>query len=252
MAGKKYFWYKLSEDFYKKQGMQAWRNTLIGCMTIVFYECLVLETLNSGCILSPGKYDRLNMRALSQITGMGLWKVCIAYYKLRYRGLLNRLPDGSILLNEAGEYIDSETDSAERMRRYREKTSDAAVTQSDKRTAQRAKRTAQSDKRPLQSDADQDQDQDPDQDPDQDKERESDIVIDPPSLEVVSEYARKLGIEGDAQAFYDYNTARGWRIDGEGISDWQAALRMWVRRMPGFAAMKPEGSIWDEDGDIKY
>lgn len=52
----------------------------------------------------------------------------------------------------------------------------------------------------------------------------------PPSLEQVAEYClqRKNGM--DPEPFYDYYCSNGWKIGGNEMEDWKAAVRTWERR----------------------
>lgn len=52
----------------------------------------------------------------------------------------------------------------------------------------------------------------------------------PPSAEAVQEYCngRKNGISGTD--FVDYYAARGWKLNGQSMKDWQACVRTWEKR----------------------
>ena len=56
-----------------------------------------------------------------------------------------------------------------------------------------------------------------------------------PSLEIVKDYFSTIkGGDTDAECFYDYFTANGWRTGKNPIKDWKAAARNWMRRKSEF------------------
>ena len=57
-----------------------------------------------------------------------------------------------------------------------------------------------------------------------------------PSLEIVKDYFSTIkGSDADAECFYDYFTANGWRTGKNPIKDWKAAARNWMRRKSEFS-----------------
>ena len=58
-----------------------------------------------------------------------------------------------------------------------------------------------------------------------------------PSLEMVKDYFLTInGSDTDAECFYDYFTANGWRTGKNPIKEWKAAARNWMRRKSEFNA----------------
>ena len=51
-----------------------------------------------------------------------------------------------------------------------------------------------------------------------------------PTLEEVMLYAQEAGLSTDAEYFYNYYAANGWRIGKSPMRDWKAALRVWARK----------------------
>ena len=57
-----------------------------------------------------------------------------------------------------------------------------------------------------------------------------------PSLEIVKDYFSTIkGGDTDAECFYDYFTANGWRTGKNPVKDWKAAARNWMRRKSEFS-----------------
>lgn len=58
----------------------------------------------------------------------------------------------------------------------------------------------------------------------------------PPAVEEVEAYFAERGHPGHSQAFYDHHQARGWYLSNrKRMSDWKAAVRMWVGNIPKFS-----------------
>ena len=51
-----------------------------------------------------------------------------------------------------------------------------------------------------------------------------------PTLEEVMLYAQEAGLSTDAEYFYNYYAANGWRIGKSPMRDWKAALKAWARK----------------------
>ena len=67
-----------------------------------------------------------------------------------------------------------------------------------------------------------------------------------PTVEEVRAYCseRRNGI--DAEQFFDFYTAKGWKIGKEPMKDWKAAIRTWERRSGG----KPKQQPLKNENDI--
>ena len=227
MGNKRYYWFKLSEEFLNSALMVKLTGTVWGCIVLVFYEYLVINALNTEGVLSSEEYIRLDLAALANIAGKPRWMAKLAMKWLCRNGMAQWLADGSIYLPKALKYIGSETDSNVRMRRQKEKRVDAALTQVDA-----ALTRVDAEVKKIDADIDTDKDQDTDKDKDREREPE---YTGAPSQEAVYEYARELGIEGEAQAFMDFYAIRDWCVDGRPVKDWKALLRIWAKRIPDFS-----------------
>ena len=51
----------------------------------------------------------------------------------------------------------------------------------------------------------------------------------PPTLQDVTAYVEEKGYNVDPEQFVDYYAARGWKIKGDSMKDWKAAVRNWHR-----------------------
>ena len=55
----------------------------------------------------------------------------------------------------------------------------------------------------------------------------------PPTKEQVAQYVAEMGYSVDAQRWYDYYSANGWRVGKNPMRDWKAAVRTWTRPKEG-------------------
>ena len=51
----------------------------------------------------------------------------------------------------------------------------------------------------------------------------------PPTVEEVAAYCRERGNHVDAQRWFDYYTANGWKVGRNAMKDWKACVRTWER-----------------------
>ncbi|MCA9233315.1 MAG: hypothetical protein KDA57_21905 [Planctomycetales bacterium] len=69
-------------------------------------------------------------------------------------------------------------------------------------------------------------------------------VFSKPAIEEIHAYAGKIGKEIDAEEFWDYYEANGWRVGRNPMKDWQAAVRTWIKRQPQYTKpKKPEPRV---------
>ena len=62
------------------------------------------------------------------------------------------------------------------------------------------------------------------------KEQREQKALSLPDLQDIISYIQENGYQVDAEQFYDYYTARGWKVNGAPIADWTALVRNWARR----------------------
>jgi hypothetical protein len=51
-----------------------------------------------------------------------------------------------------------------------------------------------------------------------------------PTVEEIRAYCRERANNVDAQRFFDFYEAKGWRVGNQPMKDWQAAVRTWEGR----------------------
>ena len=122
MAEKKYYWLKLSDDFFDDDTIQYIEEQDNGVAYSNFYLKLCLKSLRSDGKLIRFIGDQLipyDVKSLSKLTGVDVDTVRSAMYLFEQIGLVKRLETGEIFLAQIDEMIGSETDKAKLMRKKR-------------------------------------------------------------------------------------------------------------------------------------
>jgi predicted phage replisome organizer len=214
MADKKYYWLKLKRDFFKRHDIRIIEEMPNGKEYILFYLKLLLESIDHEGALRFSETVPYNEQMLSVITNTNIDIVRSAMKMFIELKMMDIYDDQTIYMAEVDKLIGSESWSAERVRRHREKQTllqcNATVTscneeidiekEKDKET-EKEKRKGSPQKRFV-----------------------------PPSLEEVQAYCFERGNGIDAQAFIDFYASKGWLVGKTKMSDWKAAVRTWESR----------------------
>ena len=78
------------------------------------------------------------------------------------------------------------------------------------------------------------------------------VSFTPPSLKEIESYISKMGYEEiDAQRFYDYYQAVGWRVGNASMQDWRAAIRRWHTTPNNNTTSNLKTLIHNEQSELK-
>ena len=69
-----------------------------------------------------------------------------------------------------------------------------------------------------------------------------------PSLDDIKNYIALKSYSVDAEAFYDFYEAKGWKVGNNAMKDWQAAVRTWERRNKANREANPQKNTAIPDG----
>lgn len=140
MSSKKYYWLKLKNDFFSDFKIKKIRKIAGGdTYTIIFQKIMLLSIREDGIIKFHGIEKTLH-EELSLILDEDVSNVEITLSLMNSIGLIEQLTDKEFLLPSVPALIGSEGDTAERMRKHRQKMNsqkqlsshcDALVTKSD-------------------------------------------------------------------------------------------------------------------------
>jgi predicted phage replisome organizer len=120
MAEKTKYWIKIEKDFLKSSHIKVIKSMPNGKDYIIFYLALMLESTTTAGHLRFNEIVPYNEEMLSAITDINIDIVRSAVVVFEKLGLIQFLADGTIFLPDVPKRIGKESESAERVRLYRE------------------------------------------------------------------------------------------------------------------------------------
>ena len=222
---KKYYWLKLKADFFTSRAMKKLRRIAGGdTYTIIYLKLQLLSLKDEGLLfyegVEPTFYEEMAL-ALDEDAE----NVRATLIFLESMGLITQNNEHEYILSEVPYLIGGESESAERVRRFRSKQAllcNGSVTESNTE---------------IEKDKDIDKDKDIEKEKEKSKSESKAKRFTPPTLEEVTAYCIERGNNVDAQHFIDYYTSNGWLVGKNKMKDWKAAVRTWERN--GYNNNKP-------------
>lgn len=223
---KRYYWLKLKDNFFSSKQMKKLRRVAGGDTYTVIYLKLLLKAMrNDGVIAFEGIESSVAEEIALDIDEQSE-DVQMTLSFLTNCGLAELGADNSCFLPEAVSNCGSECDSAERVRKLREKRGQLSLPvtsalscngealQSNSEVTQRK----EIEKRGKKGDGESRPGKPP----------RTHFI--PPTAEEVQAYCTERHNNIDPQRFVDYYTANGW-VQGKGkpVKDWKACVRTWER-----------------------
>lgn len=211
--GKRYFWLRLHDDFFRSVRIKKLRRMAGGDTYVVIYLKMQLKAMKTDGVLTWRGYEQdfVDELAIDLDEEPDNVRVTLAY--LLSCGLAETEDKVNFFLPYAVENVGSEGASAQRVREFRERKTlqcNAPVTP--------VKQISNGEK---------------------EIEKEKDIEIEkdsvrakrftPPTLEEVRAYCRERGNAVDPERWHSYYTANGWKVGKNPMKDWKAAVRTWER-----------------------
>lgn len=122
---KRYYWLKLPEDFFQSETIRWLEEQPNGIYYSNFYLKLCLMSINDNGMLirRVGEmYIPYDIKRLSELTNINSDTIMITINLLKKLGLLEVLDNGAFYLNQVKNMVGSESESAKRVRKHRNKT----------------------------------------------------------------------------------------------------------------------------------
>lgn len=242
---KRYYWLKLKEDFFRDKVMKKMRKIAGGDTYVVIYLKMMLMSIQTnGELYFEGiENDFADELALALDEDEENVRVAIGF--LMRSGKLVEKSKSIYFMPEANEAIGSESSSAERVRKFREKQKqeqlEAKVTVALPCTAETPETLlCNTGETPCNVSGNVEKSRveksrvdkresivQPDKPADSPAPKSKRFVK--PTLEKVKAYCQSRQNGVDPERFYDYYESNGWRVGKSPMKDWKAAVRTWER-----------------------
>lgn len=210
----KYYWLKLKRDFFKRHDVRIIEEMPNGKDYILFYLKMLLESVDHEGRLRFSDTIPYNEQMLSVITHTNIDIVRSAMRVFMDLQLVDILDDQTIYMSEVEKLVGSETSTAERMRRCRER----------KKLAECNPVT------PMLQNRDIELEKELEKELELEKEETTTQHAIPTNLEVAEYFGQllddeKAGVE--AWRWYQYNEKRRWSC----LPDWKTAAERWIEQI---------------------
>ena len=208
---KRYYWIKLKTDFFEQETIDFLMSQKNGCQYIVLYQMLCLKTANTDGELISQVGEMIVPYDINKIVRdtkyFDVDTVTVALELFARLGLIYYGDNKTLKIANYGEMVGSETDSAKRVREFRQRKAlqcNTDVTQEN--------RDKSIDNRDI------------------DNKKKENKRFARPSVEEVEAYCKEHSLNVNVQQFVDYYDSNGWKVGKNAMKDWKATCRNWSRR----------------------
>lgn len=223
-TNKRYYWLKLSDDFFRQKEIKQLRRIAGGDLyTIIYLKMLLCSMDTGGKLYYEGISDDFASELALDIDEE-VENVRVTIQFLISKGILIENTVSEYELTTSKEMVGSECGSARRMRKKRAADAlaagvpliashcDSDVTTSDTEIDIDTE-TRDRDKSNIQS-----------------KSESKNKRFTKPTVEEIRNYVTENHYSIDPETFFDYYEARGWIAGKTPMKDWKAAVRLWQRK----------------------
>ena len=200
----RYYWLKLQQDFFASKRIKKMRKLPGGDTLTIIYLKMQLLSLKTDGVLKYAGLEKSFAEELALDLDEEIESVQLALVYMESTGLIETSDNISFLLPYVVQNTGSESSSAERVRKFREK------------------------QKLLHCNGE--IDIEIDKEKDIEKSKSKNIFV-PPTIEEVQAYITEKGYHISAEKFVDYYTANGWMVGKAKMKDWKAAVRNWERNL---------------------
>ena len=221
---KRYYWIKLKDKFMTSDAVDFLMSQNNGANYVVLYQMICLKCVNTngelkreiGEIIIP--YDEQKIQRDCKYFDIDTVIVALELYKRL--GLIYVQEDGFLKIADFDNLIGSESESAERVRRFRNKqeveklplqcNAQCNTTCNENVTLEKENRDRyRKENTPCGGT------------------KEKATRFSPPTLEDVQKYCQERKNKVDAAKFWNFYESKGWMVGKTKMRDWKAAVRTW-------------------------
>ena len=226
---KKYYWLKLKADFFTSRAMKKLRKIAGGdTYTIIYLKLQLLSLKDEGVLFFEGVEPTFaEEMALALDEDADNVKATLLF--LQNMGLIEQKSNNEYILTEVPYLIGGESESAERVRRFR-----------GKKALQCNGEVTEGNALVTNCNTEIEKEKEKEKELEKSKRESKSKRFTPPTLEEVQAYCAERNNNIDPQHFIDYYTSNGWLVGKNKMKDWKAAVRTWERN--GFSSNKSNNS----------
>lgn len=211
MAGKRYYWLRLHDDFFNSKRIKKLRSMAGGDTYVIIYlKMQLLAMKNEGVLRWTGLEDNFAHELALDLDEKPADVEVTLMYLLKV-GLAETEDSVNFFLPYAVENVGSEGASAKRVREFRERQalqSNTPVTSLPE--------FCNGEKEIDTIDIER-------------EEKSKNNRFTPPTVEEVRAYCQERKNTVDPETFVDFYTSKGWKVGNNPMKDWKAAVRTWER-----------------------
>lgn len=236
MANKRYYYLKISKEFFDDKAIKRLRRLPGGDTYTIVYLKMLLSSLETDGLLVYESVEDNPIEEIALDIDEDVEAVEITLNYLVKKGLASYLNE-NVELTRVHELSGSETDSARRMRKVRMSQCDTNPSQIDTSVTNLLTNVQKGDVI-QETKTETEKETKKDTETKTDKETEyvsvsplsSNCVI--PSFSEVKDYIQERGYRVDPQKFWECYDSLNWKIDGKPIKNWRAVVRGWDEKRP--------------------
>jgi len=229
---KKYFWLKLKEDFFTSKEIKKLRKVSGGdTFVIIYLKMQLLSIKQEGYLKFDGIEDSFAEEiALTLDENEENVKMTLAF--LFNYNLIEKISEEDFYMTRVSETIGKESDSADRVRKHREKAK--LIENNVSKTLQCNIDVTQSntDVTKCNTEIEKELYIDIEKDIELKKSNEKKTktkVFAIPTIGEIKEYIKEIKSNIDADNFLDYYISNDWHVGSKKMKDWKATVRRWTR-----------------------
>ena len=253
METKKFYWLKLKRDFFKRHDIRIVEDMPNGKDYILFYLKLLVESVDHDGALRFSDTIPYNEQMLATITNTNLDIVRASMKIFESLNMIEVIDDGTIYMNQVMSMIGSavDNDNANRQRRFRAKMKQDETPKIDvcydSVTKSNADVTDSVTKDNESKSIEKEIEKEIELDIDMCAEKPKKARFIPPTLEQVQEYCDERCNDVDAQRFFEYYQAGGWKdAKGNPVKNWKQKIITWEKHSNGKPVSSTSGNPFSD------
>ena len=237
MESKKFYWLKLKRDFFKRHDIRIVEDMPNGKDYILFYLKMLVESVDHEGKLRFSDTIPYDEQMLATITNTNIDIVRAAMKIFTNLEMIEVIDDGTIFMTETMKMIGSaaDNDNAKRQQRFRDRKKaynpialEDSVTKNNAEVTDAVTNNNESKSIEIEKEID----IEIELESKESKPKKAKFI--PPTLEQVQEYCDERGNDVDAQRFFEYYQAGGWKdAKGNPVRNWKQKIITWEKHSYG-------------------